>query len=111
MSTDENKAVVRRFIDEVLIGGDLEAIDEVLAPNYVNRGMGNADLAGFRQMLPGWKTALPTRRFEIEDLVAEGDAVVARFDMHMTDASGKPISARGLTFYRLANGRIVEDEP
>ena len=40
MATDQNKEVVRRFINEVLIGGHLDRIDEVLAPGYVNRAFG-----------------------------------------------------------------------
>jgi ketosteroid isomerase-like protein len=48
---------------------------------------------------------------EIRDLVAEGDAVVARFSYAITLPTGEEISARGLTFYRLADGRIVEDDP
>jgi predicted ester cyclase len=55
--------------------------------------------------------ALTDRRFDIEDLVAEGDAVVARYTGEMRDGSGKTISVRGLTFYRLADGKIVEDDP
>ncbi len=48
---------------------------------------------------------------EIEDLVAEGDTVVARFTYAITLPSGEAITARGLTYYRLADGRIVEDDP
>ena len=51
------------------------------------------------------------RRFDIEDVVAEGDAVVARFTMAMGNAAGETVSARGLTYYRLADGKIVEDDP
>jgi predicted ester cyclase len=61
-------------------------------------------------MLAGLSAALPDRRFDIEELVAEGDAVVARFTAE-TRGSGKTISCRGLTFYRLAGGKIVEDDP
>ena len=110
MQTDQNKAVVRRFITEVLAGGNVDVVDELLAPNYVNRAMGT-DLAAFKAMLPGLSTALPGRRFDIEDLVAEGDAVVARFTSEMTDPTGKVISVRGMTYYRLAEGRIEEDDP
>jgi len=110
VSTDQNKAVVRRFITEVLAGGNVDVVDELLAPNYVNRAMGT-DLAAFKAMLPGLSTALPGRRFDIEDLVAEGDAVVARFTSEMTDPTGKVISDRGMTYYRLAEGRIEEDDP
>jgi predicted ester cyclase len=48
---------------------------------------------------------------QIVDLVAEGDAVVARFTFETTLPSGHGIKARGMTFYRLADGRIVEDDP
>jgi predicted ester cyclase len=110
MSTDQNKVVVRRFITEVLAGGNLELLDELLAPNYTNPTMGT-DLSAFKAMLTGLAAAIPERRFDVLDLVAEGDAVVARFDYGMTNTDGKKISARGLTYYRLADGKIVEDEP
>ena len=111
MSTEQNKAVVRRFITEVLQGRKLDAIDEVLAPNYVNRAMGDTDLAGFKAMLPAMGAVIPSMRLDIVDLVAEGDAVVARFTSEITLANGKKIDGRGLTYYRLANGKIVEDDP
>jgi predicted ester cyclase len=110
MSTDQNKAVVRRFITEVLAGGNVELIDELLAPNYTNPTMGT-DRSAFKAMLTGMAAAIPERRFDLLDLVAEGDAVVARFAWEMTGTNGKNISARGLTYYRLADRKIVEDEP
>jgi predicted ester cyclase len=110
MATDQNKDVVRRFINEVLIGGHLDQIDQVLAPGYVNRAFG-VDLPAFKGMLRGLVAALPERRFDIEELIAEGDAVVARYTNEMRDATGKTISVRGLTYYRLVDGLIVEDEP
>jgi predicted ester cyclase len=69
------------------------------------------DRAGFKAMLPAMGAAIPERRIEIENLVAEGDAVVARFTCAMTLATGEKITARGLTYYGLANGSIVEDDP
>lgn len=110
MATDQNKEVVRRFINEVLIGGHVDRIDQLLAPSYVNRAFG-VDLPAFKGMLPGLVAALPERQFDIEELIAEGDAVVARFTNEMRDAAGKTISVRGLTYYRLADGKIVEDDP
>ncbi|MBZ0298302.1 MAG: ester cyclase [Anaerolineae bacterium] len=118
MSTDQNKAVVRRFMMEVLTGRSLDHADEMLAPNYKNH-MTGADLAAFKGMLTGMSTALSGMKFEIEELVAEGDSVVARWTMEATHTgslmeeppSGKKISSRGLTYYRLVNGQIVEDDP
>ena len=118
MSTEQNKEIVRRFVTEALSGRNLSLADEVLAPNYVNRLTG-ADLAAFKGMLTGMSTALSNVRFEIDDLVAEGDSVVARWKMEATHTgslmgetpTGKRVSSRGLTYYRLVNGQIVEDDP
>jgi predicted SnoaL-like aldol condensation-catalyzing enzyme len=110
MTTDENKDVVRRFINEVLREGHVDRVDQVLAPGYVNRAFG-VDLPAFKGMLQGLMAVLPERRFDIEELIAEGDAVVARYTNEMRDATGKTISVRGLTYYRLVDGLIVEDDP
>jgi predicted ester cyclase len=118
MSTQQNKEIVRRFITEVLSGRNVSLADEVLAPNYVNP-MTGSDLAAFKGLLTGMSTALSDVRFEIDDLVAEGDAVVARWKMEATHTgslmgeapTGKRVSSRGLTYYRLVDGKIVEDDP
>jgi predicted SnoaL-like aldol condensation-catalyzing enzyme len=110
MATDQNKDVVRQFITDVLSGGRLDRIDELLAPGYVNRTF-DVDRSAFKEMLAGLVAALPERRFDVEELIAEGDAVVARFTAEMRDPGGKTITVRGLTYYRLADGRIVEDDP
>jgi predicted ester cyclase len=110
MAADQNKDVVRRFITEVLSGGRLDRVDDLLAPGYVNRAFG-VDLPAFKAMLAELVAALPERRFDVEELIAEADAVVARFTLEMRDPGGKTISVRGLTYYRLADGKIVEDDP
>jgi len=110
MASGNNKDVVRRFIEEVLAGGKLDQVDELVAPGYVNRAFG-VGLEAFKGMLAGLSTALPDRSFDIKDLIAEGDAVVARYTAEMRDGSGNTISFRGLTFYRLTGGKIVEDDP
>lgn len=68
-------------------------------------------MAAFKGMLAGLATALPERRFHIAELVGEGDVVVARFSGEMRDSSGNAIAYRGLTYYRLTEGKIVEDDP
>jgi predicted SnoaL-like aldol condensation-catalyzing enzyme len=110
MTAEHNKEIVRQFITEVLSGGRLERVDELLAPSYVNRAFG-VDLPAFKEMLAGLVAALPERHFDVEELIAEADAVVARFTVEMRDAGGKTVSVRGLTYYRLSDGRIVEDDP
>jgi ketosteroid isomerase-like protein len=109
MSTAQNKDVVRRWMTEVLEQGDLDVIDEVLSPDYVNPAMGGADRAGMRALLGQLQAAGPWRIDEIE-IMAEGDSVVARFTLEISQG-GQTHSARGLTYYRLADGMIVEDDP
>ena len=70
MAIDQNKDVVRRFINEVLSGGQLDRLDELLAPGYVNRAFG-VDLPAFKEMLGALAGALPERRFDVEELIAE----------------------------------------
>ena len=111
MSINENKAVVRQFIKKVLTDHDVDAVDKLVAANYVNRGMGNADLAGFKSMLSAMNSSKFVSTIEIEDLVAEGDSVVFRGKFNATTPDGKQVTARGITYYRLANGKIVEDDP
>lgn len=62
-------------------------------------------------MLAGLAAALPERRFAVEELIAEADALVARFTLEMRDPGGTTIAVRGLTYYRFAEGTIVEDDP
>jgi predicted SnoaL-like aldol condensation-catalyzing enzyme len=110
MSVNENKAVVREFVSKVLVGRDLSMIDKLLAPNYVNH-LGNVDLVGFKAMLSAMKSSIPTQEIEIEDMVGEGDSVVIRGKIHIALADGKKFDGRIITYYRLANGKIVEDDP
>ena len=110
MSVDKNKAVVREFVSKVLVSRDLSMIDKLLAPNYVNH-LGNVDLAGFKAMLSALKSAITKQEIEIEDMVGEGDSVVIRGKIHITFADGKKTDGRIITYYRLENGKIVEDDP
>jgi ketosteroid isomerase-like protein len=110
MSTEENKAVVRRWMTEVLEGGDLDSLEEVLAPDYVNPAMGGADRAGMRALLAQLRAA-GTWHFAEIDLLAEADAVVARFTLEITRPDEEKLEAQGLTYYRLADGKIIEDDP
>ena len=110
MTVNENKAVVREFVSKVLVGRDLSMIDKLLAPNYMNH-LGNVDLAGFKAMLSAMKSAIPTQEIKIDDIIGEGNSVVIRGKFHFTLADGKKTDGRIITYYRLENGKIVEDDP
>ena len=112
MSTEQNKAVVRRFIESTLNNLDAALVDELFAPDYVNHLMPGGR-EGFKQFLPMLRSAFPDLkfRFNIEHLIAEGDYVVVRATMHVTNAGKEATGSSGLGEYRLANGKIVEDWP
>ena len=118
MSTEQNKSTVRRFITEVIEQGNMSFINQLCAPDYVNRLTGGG-IDSFKQASGLMRTGVPDWHFTIENLVAEDDQVVARFTVTGTVTgsvmgsrpSGKAISVRGITYYRLANGKIVEDDP
>src|SRR6266542_4179388 len=111
MSTEQNKAVVRRFIESTLNNLDTALVDELFAPDYVNHLMPGGR-EGFKQLLTMLRSAFPDLKMHtsIEHLIAERDYVVARITIHETNA-GKEATVAGLSQYRLANDKIVEDWP
>jgi len=111
MSTEQNKAVVRRFIEGTLNNMDNDLVDELFAPNYVNH-LVPGGREGFKQFFPMLRLAFPDLKvdYKIERLMAEGDYVMMRATMHITN-NGKEATGSGLGEYRLANGKIVEDWP
>jgi predicted SnoaL-like aldol condensation-catalyzing enzyme len=111
MSTEQNKAVVRRFFEAAISTMDTALVDELFAPDYVNHMMPGGR-EGFKQFLPMLRSAYPDLKMEynIERLLAEGDYVMVRATMRVTNA-GKEATGSGLGEYRLANGKIVEDWP
>jgi predicted SnoaL-like aldol condensation-catalyzing enzyme len=86
MSTENNKALVRRFYEEVWNKGNLTAVDELIAPNYVNHFDAPANVSvperfqqgrqETKQFIPQWLTTFPDLHFIVEFQVAEGDLVV-----------------------------------
>ena len=111
MSTEQNKAVVRRFIEQILTTKDVALVDELMAPDYVNH-LVPGGREGFKQFFSMLRSAYPDLKMHnsIEHLIAEGDYVVARVTFHFTNA-GKEATGSGLGEYRVANGKIVEDWP
>src|SRR5260221_13593531 len=82
MSTEQNKSIVRRWIEEGWNKGDLAVIDQVYAPDYVQHEPAPETVnssAALKQYVGAYLTAFPDLHFSIEDLLAEGDKVVWRF--------------------------------
>jgi steroid delta-isomerase-like uncharacterized protein len=118
MSTEENKAIVRRVIDELVNKGNLAVADEVLASSYIYH-FPTHDIKGtegFKEFIGMMRKAFPDLHVTIEDLRAEGDTVAARFTMRGTfkgELMGNAPTGRQLTFpeavfIRFENGKEVE---
>ena len=81
MSTEENKAMVRRFIEDVFNKQNVSALDGFLAPNVVHHSLPPGmprDREGFKQLVSVLLAAFPDFHSTVEDMIAEGDKVVAR---------------------------------
>ena len=111
MSTEQNKAVVRRFIEETLNAMDSSLVDELFAPDYTNH-MVPGGREGFKQFFSMVSSAYPDlkMKYSVERLMAEGDYVMMRASMHISN-NGKEVTGSGMGEYRFANGKIVEDWP
>jgi predicted ester cyclase len=108
VSVEENKAVVRREQEELWNHtGNLDAAEEIFAPDYVEAAKQEA--ADFRR-------GFPDVRSTIEDLVAEGDKVAARWMARATHQgeymgippTGKEVEFTGISVYRIEGGKIAE---
>jgi steroid delta-isomerase-like uncharacterized protein len=120
MSTEENKALVRRVFEELLNKKNLAAVDESYAAGYVYHGPGGQDTKGpeaFKQLIGGLHTAFPDFHDTIEDQIAEGDKVVTRFidrgthqgEFQGIAPTGKRFTMTGLLITRIQDGKIAEE--
>ena len=119
MSTEQDKSIVRRWIEEGWNKGDLTVIDQVYAPDYVQHEPAPETVnssAALKQYVGAFLTAFPDLNLSIEDLLADGDKVVWRFKSsgHQNGpfmgmpATGKTGNVTGIVIFRLENSRIVE---
>ncbi|MER7112488.1 ester cyclase [Streptomyces sp. NPDC000229] len=118
MSAETNKALVRRFFEEVLNGRRMELVDELAAMDYQEHD----PLPGQREGREGLKDRVtmlveglaPT--FSIDDIIAEGDRVVVRWTNSATHSgtflgippTGRSCRFAGVDIFRLDGGRLVE---
>jgi predicted ester cyclase len=120
MTTEQNKATGRRFLDEVAGRGNLAVIDEIYGPNYIDHSLPpgvpatNEGAKGFWTM---FRAAFPDLHYSIDDEVAEGDRLVQRITGHGTmrgDFQGMPASGKEATWSEIhvvrfnADGKAIE---
>jgi serine phosphatase RsbU (regulator of sigma subunit)/ketosteroid isomerase-like protein len=117
---EKNKALVRRFL-EAQAKGNLNVIDEVLTPHFVDhdRLPGQApDREGYKRAIAEYHAAFSNVRFLVEDQVAEGDKVVTRFIVRATHdlgelmgvaPTGREVTYKAMAIHRIVGGKIVEE--
>src|SRR5712691_9453084 len=119
MSTETNKASVRRFYDEVINKKNRAAIDEFIDPNYIDHAAPPGTpggIAGAKQTISMYLTAFPDLHFTVEDIITEGDKVVARLTARGTQQgafmgippTGKQATVTAIDINRYAGGKSVE---
>lgn len=118
--SEQNKDLVRRGIENVWNGTNVDVIDEIVASDFVAHAASpDKEIhgrEGIRQQFAGLRAAFPDLHFTIEDLIAEGDRVVTRWAAHGTHEgefqgfppTGKRVKLTGIDIDRVAGGKVVE---
>ena len=121
VATVTPRAVIRR-LHELWTAGDLEAVDEVYAPEFVGHFPSSSHLperlgpAGVREGIRRIKAAFPDWREDVDEMIAEGNRVVTRYTSRGTHRgefrgiapTGRAITVREISIYRIAKGKVTE---
>ena len=114
-----NKATANRFYDEAINGGNMDLIDEVVSPDFVEHegfpGLGT-DRQGVKDFFTMFRTAFPDMKFAIDDMLEDGDKIVVRATMTGTHKgefmgiapTGKSISVQAIDIVRFENGKVTD---
>jgi serine phosphatase RsbU (regulator of sigma subunit)/predicted ester cyclase len=119
VSAQENEALVRRYFEEVWAKGNVAAVDEFMAPNYVEHTVPPGSRPGrdtLKQYIAMFHDAFPNMKGILHDIFAQGDRVVYRWSASGTHLgewagilpTGLHMTLRGITIHRIARGRCVE---
>ncbi len=118
--SEQNKTVVRRLFDELWNKGNLSVADELFAPTYTHHDASTPDVGrgpeSEKKRVTLYRNAFHDLRLTIEDIIAEGETVMARWSCrgsHKGDLSGiaptgKQFAISGVSIARLEKGKMVE---
>ena len=120
MSTEDNKALMRRFLEEVFNKQNLAAIDEFIAPSHVDHTLPPflpATPEGTKRAIGMYLKAFPDLHVTVEDMIAEGDKVVVRMTIRGTQQgafgsippTGKQVTVSTIDIIRIEGGKIAEE--
>ena len=117
--SEANKALVRRFYDEVSNQGRIEVIDQICTPDFITHSppSGTApNPEGMKQMVGIVRSAFPDWNITVEEMISEGNTVVARITIRGTHtgdflgipATGKAFAVKGMDLLHVVDGRATE---
>ena len=114
-----NKAVAMRVFDEIFNQGKFQVADDIYAPDFQNHGLHRSvDLKTDQEAVRAERKAFPDLRVSVQDMVAEGDKVAVLWTFQGTHTgfgyeglppTGTRVEVRGITIWRMGNGRIMEE--
>jgi steroid delta-isomerase-like uncharacterized protein len=120
VSTEENKALARRVLEEMFNKGNLDVADELLATDYVDHDPAMPEdihgPEGFKEYVGAYRSAFSDLHLEIEEQIAEGDLVTTRWTgtgTHDGELAGIPptgnrVTLPGMEIVRISDGKLVE---
>ena len=118
MSCEENKALVRRFVEEFWNQGNTTAADELLTADatIVLPGRGHVSKEGFKAFAAALRSAFPDWHSTLEEMIAEESQVAERWTGRGTHQgefqgiapTGRQVAVPGFVFYRVSSGKITE---
>lgn len=116
----ENKAKFQLLYDEILNKGNLDAFDELCAPNFVKHAIPPSPdygIEGSKQSVLMLRKAFPDIKYTVEDMIEDGDKLVARWSAKGTHRgefmgippTGKKVAFSGIEIIRVKDGKAVEE--
>jgi steroid delta-isomerase-like uncharacterized protein len=114
--TQNAETVFRRLVEEVINGGNLSLIDELVTLDYVDHTGGGDGPDGYRETVTMVRSVFPDLRMTIEDMIPSGDRVAARFTVTATHvaeflgvpATGRTVTWEGIGIVRVVDGKMAE---
>jgi steroid delta-isomerase-like uncharacterized protein len=118
--SEGNKNAVRRLFEEVWNKGNLQVTEDLFTPNYVHHDSSTPDVGrgpeGEKKRVTLYRTAFPDLRLTVEDIIAEGETVTARWsgrgthkgDLNGIAPTGKQFHITGVSIARFTNGKMSE---
>ena len=107
MMQAELRALARQVYDAIN-AQDLVALDRLFSPDIVRHAMGEVGIEAARRAVVNAFAASPSLRFEVEDVIADGDRVALRVSVHRDGGTASARPSTILEIFRVENGRVVE---